>query len=103
MAEYKFKNAVSKWGASMGRNNYGKLDVALKVRVFKVRIDSGGYDNGWAYWGLGLPLYCAIALDMSDDICLPATDARNFVRARNRKEAIQLFGLKNEQLIRGEK
>ena len=100
MPAYKFENAMSKYGASMGRNNYGRLDVARKVRVFRVDLDRGGYDNGGAYWGIGPALYCALALDMSDDLCKPSTDARNFVRANSRREAIELFGLKPGQLIR---
>ena len=100
MTAYRFENAVSKYGASMGRNNYGRLDVARMVRVFRVGLDRGGYDNGGAYWGTGLPVYCALALDMSKDICRPATDALNFVRANSRREAIELLDLKPEQLVR---
>ena len=101
MPEYKFEKAYSQYGASMGRSNYGRLDVARRVRLFRVRLDAGGYDNGGAYWGLGLPLWCALAEDMSADLVQPATDARNFVRAASRKEAAKLLGLKSEQLIRG--
>ena len=100
MPEYKFEKLSMKYGASMGRSNYGRLDVARRVRLFRVRLDAGGYDNGGAYWGLGRPLWCALAEDMSADLAQPATDARNFVRAATRKEAAELLGLKNDQLIR---
>lgn len=49
----------SKYGAPMGRHSYG-VNPDGKVRLFKVDINSGGYDNGGAYWGLGKPLYCAM-------------------------------------------
>ena len=29
----------------------------LKLHLRRVRIDSGGYDAGGAYWGFGAPLY----------------------------------------------
>lgn len=43
----------------MGRvNNFN--NPTAKVRLFKVEIDSQGYDMGGAYWGHGMPLYAAI-------------------------------------------
>lgn len=43
----------------MGRPSHHALDknkpVALSVT--RVRLDSGGYDKGGAYWGVGSPLY----------------------------------------------
>ena len=46
-----------KYGAPMGRGE----DVPLigKIRMRRVRLDSGGYDPGGAYFGLGAPLYYA--------------------------------------------
>ena len=55
-------NASSKYGASMGRasDNFGQLvDEGVKVRLQHVRLNSGGYDSGGAYWGRGAPLYRA--------------------------------------------
>lgn len=49
-------------GASMGRRGSPVLastTVAGKVSLRRVRINSGGYDSGGAYWGLGQPLYWA--------------------------------------------
>jgi hypothetical protein len=30
---------------------------AGRLRLVRVRINAGGYDNGGAYWGLGAPLW----------------------------------------------
>lgn len=50
-----------RYGASMGRRSKYKLDTdAGKIQLFKIPLDSGGYDRGGAYWGLGAPLYCAM-------------------------------------------
>lgn len=47
----------SKYGAPMGRrsNNYLEAPVTLS----NVVIDSGGYDEGGAYWGVGQQLWVA--------------------------------------------
>lgn len=49
-------NVSSRYGAPMGR---ASSQVSGKVRLAQVRLDSGGYDNGGAYWGHGLPLWRA--------------------------------------------
>jgi hypothetical protein len=49
--------AYSIYGASMGRGN--NTELTGKVSLVRVRLDSGGYDKGGAYWGAGIPLYCA--------------------------------------------
>ena len=56
-----FETVSSRYGAPMGRRADGFLetDVARFVRLYHVRINSGGYDDGGAYWGLGVPLFCA--------------------------------------------
>lgn len=43
-------------GASMGRRSRG--EPTSKCHLFEVILDSGGYDDGNAYWGLGQPLFC---------------------------------------------
>jgi len=48
-----------KYGAPMGRAYDGVGALAGKVRLRRVRLDSGGYDSGGAYWGAGLPLWYA--------------------------------------------
>lgn len=81
----------SKYGAPMGRPTIvGPRQVvpvvtsdvfAEKVRCFRVALDSGGYDSGGAYWGVGPPsLYCA----MGDDF-------QAFERAHSRDAAKEKF------------
>jgi len=49
----------AKYGAPMGRvNRYHPADEAL-LHLRRVYLNSGGYDNGGAYWGHGKPLYAA--------------------------------------------
>ena len=52
-------SANCKYGAPMGRHTGPEyLDTALgKVYLRLVPLDSGGYDRGGAYWGVGQPLY----------------------------------------------
>lgn len=71
-----FPNVSSRYGAPMGRQEDGYLETRIKrfVRIFRVRINSGGYDDGGAYWGIGEPLYCAIDDDGN----------RKFIRAASR-------------------
>ena len=47
----------SKYGAPMGR--VGKHGLEGKVTLSNVVIDSGGYDEGGAYWGRGAQLWVA--------------------------------------------
>lgn len=69
----------SAWGAPMGRReSYAKPGGAL--RLFRVRINRGGYDSGGAYWGIGAPLFCAFD---------PEGDTRVYVRASCRRDAAQ--------------
>lgn len=50
----------------------------VKMHLARVPINSGGYDAGGAYWGLGDPLYCAWSED---------PDLIVYVRAHSRKKA----------------
>jgi hypothetical protein len=79
--ENQFPSVDGKYGAPMGRPNYGGYE-GRPVEVFRVRAVDGGYDDGGAYWGdlNGNPLYCA-----RNDFC------QRFVRAKTREEAIALF------------
>lgn len=58
-----FTAVNSQYGAPMGRTSYGVNCVedapAKSVRLFRVNLDSGGYDDGGAYWGHGSAIYCA--------------------------------------------
>lgn len=84
-------NAAFKEGATMGRVEWREEPKDRTVRVFRLPLDSGGYDPGGAYWGWGEPLYCA-------------TDGegyRVFVRAGSRPEAIEKLKLSPAVLKRG--
>ena len=91
MATRKMSNVSSKYGAPMGRSHYGKAEECLpnSVYLYQVPLCSGGYDNGGAYWGIGGTLYCA------EDV---EGEYRGFTRASSRNEAMELLGLKPEQL-----
>lgn len=60
---YEPSNVSSKYGAPMGRASYAARDAdapgVARLSLQRVRINSGGYDSGGAYWGLGEPLYVA--------------------------------------------
>jgi hypothetical protein len=59
---YTPSNVSSKYGAPMGRRSSYKHRAAgsrPKLSLQRVRLNSGGYDSGGAYWGLGKPLYVA--------------------------------------------
>lgn len=74
-----FNKVSSRYGAPMGRRGDVYLETRVKrsVRLFRVRIDSGGDDDGGAYWGIGEPLFCAIDGDGN----------RKFIRAGSRFHA----------------
>lgn len=40
------------YGAPMGRHTGPTIGYGGKISLRKVRLDSGGYDAGGAYWGL---------------------------------------------------
>jgi hypothetical protein len=48
----------SRHGAPMGRNTGAFIDTCVgKLYLRRIYLDSGGYDAGGAYWGLGEPIY----------------------------------------------
>jgi hypothetical protein len=54
----------ARYGAPTGRHSASYLACeAGKIHLQRIRIDSGGYDAGGAYWGLGQPLWCAMDQD----------------------------------------
>lgn len=62
------------YGAPMGRTSahpHGH-DFDGKLYLHRIRLDSGGYDSGGAYWGVGKPLYGYADEDM---------EYKGFVRA----------------------
>ncbi len=58
MSGPKLSKACGRDGASMGRRSGHALDKSLpfKFRLYRIPINSGGYDSGGAYWGTGAPL-----------------------------------------------
>lgn len=80
-----FNDVSCAYGAPMGRRNAPDLDTTRgTVRLFKVKLDSGGYDDGGAYWGRSsLPVYCA--RDRNGDI--------QTVRASSREQAAFLLNI----------
>ena len=94
---YKFEKGFSQYGAQMGRSEYGRPPQKKIVRLFRVKVDSGGYDNGRAYWGHHQYLWCA----MADEDATGQEQYRAFVRAWDRKSAAEALGLNNTQLIKG--
>lgn len=79
-----FDNVSNYYGAPMGRHSAPDLDTTRgTVQLFKVKLDSGGYDDGGAYWGHGGPLYCA--RDRHGDI--------QTVRAGSREHAAFLLNI----------
>ena len=51
-------NVSSSRGAPMGRTSTHRQPTQ-RVYLRRVRLDSGGYDSGGAYWGIGQRLYHA--------------------------------------------
>jgi hypothetical protein len=77
-------------GAPMGRTAHGYAQPGCKiVRLFRFALDSGGYDTGGAYWGIGAPMYCA-----TDGVY------RTYTRATSRAVAAKLLNLTNAELLR---
>lgn len=86
-----FPDVSARYGAPMGRASSGTPDNAeSKIRVFRVNLDSGGYDDGGAYWGHGGPLFCAT----------DGGDYRQFVRANSRLAAIAALEIERAKLAR---
>jgi hypothetical protein len=80
-----------RYGAPLGRadrdsyvDRTGKRHVmtvnenAAPFHLLRVRLDSGGYDSGGAYWGHGEPLYYYEG---------PISDISGYVRGRTRDAA----------------
>ena len=69
----KLPDASSKYGAPMGRvGKHGAPDFNSKLTLAEVVIDSGGYDNGGAYWGKSEPLWQAVDDDGEIEMYLRA-------------------------------
>lgn len=55
-----------RYGAQMGRRSDLDEDTVSKCKLHRVRLDSGGYDPGGAYWGFPDNLYYVEATDGDD-------------------------------------
>lgn len=86
-----FENVNCQYGAPMGRRTFPNPgDLAPRtVRLFRVRLDAGGYDDGGAYWGAG-PLYCATLTKAAEG---KFNEYREFTRARSRFDAAALLDI----------
>jgi hypothetical protein len=82
-----------KHGAPMGRSSSGDAPKG-RVRLYWVKLDSGGYDDGGAYWGLGDRLYCA------EGESADGNGYRRFTRASDRNQAAGKLGLLDSQLAK---
>lgn len=104
MVKRKFSEVECKYGALFGRAEYGTVAECLPrtVRLYRVNLDSQGYDDGGAYWGLsgnvwGVSslLWCAEGDSGNGEIY------RQFTRAKSRECAIAALNIKAGLLIQG--
>ena len=86
-----FPEVSSKYGAPLGRLTSLLGATPKGIRLFKVRLDSGGYDDGGAYWGFPNDLWCAQCPE----------GGQEFVRASSRLVAAARLSLSNDMLRRG--
>lgn len=79
MTRYEPSKVSCRYGAPMGRRSYAAHDGngVPRLSLQRVRLNSGGYDSGGAYWGHGEPLYVATDGD----------GIEVFVRSSDRKRA----------------
>lgn len=87
-----FPDVSAKHGAPMGRRHAKELSEEGKIRLFRVRLVDGDYDDGGAYWGgpPSPPLYCARDEDGNEQ----------FVRARSRTAAAKELEIDPDRLAR---
>lgn len=83
-----FNDVSCRYGAPMGRCAAPALaEEPRSIRLFRVNLDSGGYDDGGAYWGVAFTsvdrLWCARDCD----------GAEMFVRAVDRLQACFMLDL----------
>jgi len=80
--------AYSQYGASMGRrDNITEPAYHVKFQLQKMQINSGGYDTGGAYWGVGMPMYHAAGYGAEEL-------QEMFFRARDRAQAREIVKAK---------
>jgi len=87
MSKYcQFPKMDCRYGAPMGRREY-RDDFSSPARCFKVILDTGGYDRGFAYWGFPNNLYCATNNEL-----------QIFTRTDSRKAAKEFFKQKYPEI-----
>lgn len=74
----------TQYGAQMGRSRGRKIpaDTTSKLIVRRVRLDSGGYDEGGAYWGIGQKLWMVEAIEGADEGLLDYVRACDMATAK---------------------
>jgi hypothetical protein len=87
-----FEMVASRYGAPIGRHASGTLENVepRTLRLFQVRLDRGGYDDGGAYWGHGIALWCAT----------DGAGFQQFTRAGSRERAACELGIAPDYLDR---
>lgn len=79
-----------RYGAPMGRPDRCPNASADRWRLRRVPINSGGYDQGGAYWGLGPALWNGFTEDGDTDVFFRARDrdaAKAHIRAEHDEDA----------------
>ncbi|MBS4041670.1 MAG: hypothetical protein KGZ81_13865 [Flavobacteriales bacterium] len=97
-----FDNVSSRYGAPMGRWEWHEIvPVFHSVRLYRVKLNAGGYDDGGAYWGIGKPLFCFEQPDLEQrDCCGNLVHFRVFIRAESRLRALAQAGISPRMLKR---
>lgn len=82
-------------GASLGRTDRrGDPDEQWKFYLVRLPLDSGGYDQGGVYWGVGTPLWRYEAADLvytPGNLALPSGFLRAASRAAAKAELRDLY------------
>lgn len=55
----------TKFGSPYGRRNVGEKPTDKRIFCRRIRLDSGAYDKGGAYWGFGNPLFVEYTADLT--------------------------------------
>ena len=106
MPKRQFSKVDCKHGAPLGRADNGTVAECIPrtVRLFRVNLDSQGYDDGDAYWGLSgnawgiaSSLWCAEGDSGEGEIY------RQFTRAKSRESAIVALNIESGLLVQGPK
>jgi len=84
-------------GAPMGRESVGPDDYFKQSSLQCFRVEMSGYgcyDDGGAYWGQGMPLYCV------RDMATRGNEFARYIRASSRAKALEALQIKTACMIR---